>query len=415
MAEPHVVILGAGFAGIGAAQKLHKMPVQMTLIDKHDYHTFQPLLYQVATDELAPTEVGYPIREILHKQHNLVFHQATVTGLDLAKRQVAAEGMDPIAYDYLVLGLGAVVNFFDTPGAAEHAFPLYTLQDAINLQRHILQVLEGVDKNPSLVQDGALTFVVVGGGATGVEVAGAMATLFQGQLERDYPNLPMDAIKLILVELAPSLLPPFKPNLQAYAKEKLEEMGVKVCLGESVVAVEAERVHLKSGEVIPAHTVIWGAGLQANPLVRTLGIGLARGARIEANPDLSLKDHPEVYIAGDIGLITDVKTNKQLPQLGSVAQQAGRVAGENIGRAVRGQPTKPFEYLDKGMMAMIGRGAAVAELPVGERTMSGHMAWMGWLGVHLVLMSGGEERVSTLVDWGWTGLTRRRSKGITVD
>ena len=174
-------------------------------------------------------------------------------------------------------------------------------------------------------------------------------------------------------------------------------------------------MHLKSGEIIPAHTVVWGAGLQGNPLVHMLGIELARGARIEANPDLSLKDHPEVFIAGDIGLLTDAKTNKQLPQLGSVAQQAGRVAGENIAAWLKGQPTKPFEYLDKGTMAMIGHGAAVAELPVGEQTMTGHMAWMGWLGVHLVLMSGGEERTSTIVDWGWNALTHKRSKRITVD
>jgi NADH:ubiquinone reductase (H+-translocating) len=415
LAHPHVVILGAGFAGIAAAQKLRKAPVQVTLFDKNNFHTFQPLLYQVATDELGVNEVGYPIRELLHKHDNLTVHQTTVTGIDLAARQVTVEGMAPLTYDYLVVALGAVVNFFGTAGADENAFPLYTMHDAVRLKKQILETFEAVDKDPSLVKDGALTFVVVGGGATGVEVAGAMAGLFRGEFKKDFPNLPAESVTVVLVEHGPTLLGPFRPNLQEYAAKMLKDVGVQVRTGEAVAAIEPGCVKLGSGQVLSSRTVVWAAGVQANPLATSLGLGTARGGRIPANLDLTLKDHPEVYIAGDVGMLMDAKTNKALPQLGSVAQQAGRLAGENIGRAVKGRPGKPFEYLDKGTMAMIGRGAAVVELPVGEHTMSGHAAWLAWLGIHLVLMSGEEQRASTVVDWGWNTLTHGRTKRVDVD
>ena len=322
--------------------------------------------------------------------------------------------MDPIGYDYLIVGLGAVVNFFGTKGTPEHAFPLYTLRDALRLKDHILKTLEATDKNPALIDDGALTFCVVGGGPTGVETSGALAELMHAVAEKDYPNLPIkDKAQIILFEMGPHLLAPFKPKLQNYAKKALEKLGVTVRLGEGVVEIDPTHITLKSGEVIKTHTLVWGAGIQANPLAKSLGVEPVKGGRIPVNLDLSLKDHPEVFVIGDIALITDAKTNEQLPQLGSVAQQAGRHVGENIERLMKGEKAEPFKYLDKGTMATIGRGAAVVEMP-GHGTMTGHAAWLAWLGVHAALLSGGEEKSTTIVDWGWNMVTKKRGKRIVV-
>ena len=232
MAElAHVVILGAGFAGIGALKKLRDADVRITIVDKRDYHTFQPLLYQVATDELGPTEVGFPIRELLHGHKNITYHQGVVKSVDLARKQVVTDGADPIQYDYLVLALGAVANFFHTPGADQYALPLYTMDDAIRLKEHILKTFEAVDKNPALLDDGALNFCIVGGGATGVELAGALAELLRAELLEDYPNLPVDKAQVLLYEHSPHLLATFAPKLESYAQKALEERGVTGACG----------------------------------------------------------------------------------------------------------------------------------------------------------------------------------------
>jgi NADH:quinone reductase (non-electrogenic) len=411
--KPHVVILGAGFAGLGALKELKDAPVKVTLIDKNDYHTFQPLLYQVATAELARTEVGFPARELLHNRSDWVFHKAEVTGIDLDNKVVTAEGLDPISYDYLVVALGAVVNFFGTKGAADNAFPLYTLTDAENLKRHILDRFEAADKNPALVDDGALTFCVVGGGPTGVESAGAISELIQEELKKDYPNLPVEKAEVHIFQRGPTLLPPLKPKLQQYAKQALEERDVQVHLGESVVEIEPDRLHLKSGDVMKAHTLVWGAGLTSNPIAGSLGKELEKN-RVPVDLDLRLNDHPDVFVIGDLAMITDSKTKEKLPQLGSVALQAGTHAGENITRLVKGKNTEPFKYKDKGTMATVGRGAAVVQFH-GGRTMTGHAAWLAWLGVHLVLLSGGQERGQTVTDWGWEIMTHKRGKRIVID
>lgn len=414
MAEPQVVILGGGFAGLGAAQKLKDAPVQITIIDKNNYHTFQPLLYQLATNELDANQVGFPIREMMHRQDNAVFHQAKIAGVDLDNKQVLLEEMEPISYDYLVVGLGAVVNFFGTKGAEEHAFPLYTMRDALLLKAHLHKVLESVDKNPALIEDGALNFCVVGGGPTGIETAGALSELLHAVLEKDYPNLPIkEKGQVILFEAGPHLLAPFKSKLQKYAKKALEELDVTVRLEEGVAEIGADSITLRSGEVIKTHTLVWGAGIQANSLAANLGVEQVKGGRIPVELDLSVNGRPEVFIVGDIALITDAKTGKPLPQLGSVAQQAGRHAGENIARLVKGKESEPFEYLDKGTMAAIGRGSAVVQLP-GHGTMTGHAAWLAWLGVHLALLAGGEEKSATIVDWGWNIVTKKRGKRITL-
>jgi NADH dehydrogenase len=410
---PHVVILGAGFGGLGAMKKLDDAPIKVTVIDKNDYHTFLPLLYQVASAELSRNAVGFPIREMLHDHNGWEFHQANVTGIDFSNRTVVAEGIEPLSYDYLVVGLGAVANFYGTAGAAENAYPLYSMHDAVTLKKHILEVFEAVDKNPSLVDDGALRFCVIGGGATGVEISGALSELIRDELKNDYPNLPVRQAEVHLFEHGPHVLGPFKPNLQNYGKKQLEKRGVQVHLNEAVVAIEPASIKLKSGEEVKAHTLIWGAGIQANPIAGKLGQDLERG-RIPVNLDLSLDGHPEVFVVGDMAMITDSKTMEKLPQLGSVALQAGSQAGENIERLVKGQQTEPFEYTDKGTMATIGHGAAIVQLPRG-RTMSGRTAWMAWLGVHLVLLSGGEERSVAITDWGWSILTQKRGKRIVVD
>jgi NADH:quinone reductase (non-electrogenic) len=409
-----VLILGGGFAGIGAARGLKKADVDVVLVDKHDYHTFQPLLYQVATSLLERTAVGHPLRDLFHDQPNVRVHLDAITGIDLAKREVQFAEMAPLTYDYLVLALGAEVNFFGAAGAPEHAFPMYTLADAVRLKEHVLGKWEAADKDPALAEDGALHVVVVGGGPTGVESAGAMAELYRSNFAEDYPDLSQEHARITLVEASPQLFGMFKEKLRDYTKQALEERGVEVVLGEIVESVEPTRVKLKSGKVLEAHTLVWGAGLQANPMATALGLELERGNRIAAGPDLSIAGHPEVFAVGDIAWITDTKTDEVLPQLGSVALQAGEHAGENIARLAQGKETKPFRYHDKGTMATIGPGAAVVQLPRG-RTLHGEVAWLAWGAVHLALLSTGEDRAKAIVDWTWAGFTHERAARISVE
>lgn len=412
--RPRIVILGGGFAGLGAAVKLKKSNADVVLIDKHNYHTFQPMLYQVATDLIATEEVGHPLRDLTRKLPNLVVHRASVTKIDLSNRQLEFAEMPPLSYDYLVIGLGAKVNFFGVKGAEENAFPLYTLPDAIRLKNHILNKWEDADKDPALVEDGALNIVVVGGGPTGVESAGAIIELYRGSFIHDYRNLPVKEAQVTLVENSDHLFSMFKPDIQKFSKRALEKRGVTVRLGEGVVEIEPTRVHLKSGEVLKAHTLVWGAGLQANPLTKTLGIELQRGGRIPVGPELRIEGHPEVYAVGDVAWITDTNTNEVLPQLGGVALQSGEHAGSNIARELVGKEPEPFNYFDKGSMAAIGRGAAVAQMP-GGMTMKGRMAQFAWGFIHLWLLSGGDSRTKTVIDWGWAGFTRKRTERVTVD
>jgi NADH:quinone reductase (non-electrogenic) len=409
-----VLILGGGFAGIGAARALKKADAEVVLVDKHDYHTFQPLLYQVATDLLERTAVGHPLRDLFHDQPNARVHLDEVKGIDLAKREAQFAELKPLAYDYLVLALGAEVNFFGAQGADEHAFPMYTLADAVRLKEHILRKWEAADKDSELAEDGALNVVVVGGGATGVESAGALSELYRSNFAQDYPDLHAEHAHITLVEAAPTLFGMFHENLQEYAKSALEERGVEVVLGEIVESVEPTRVRLKSGKELQAHTLVWGAGLQANPIVESLGLELEKGNRIGVAPDLSIPEHPEAFAIGDIAWITDSKTHEILPQLGSVALQSGEQAGKNIARLIEGKETEPFRYHDKGTMATIGRGAAVVQLPRG-RTLKGEIAFLAWGSVHLALLSTGEDRAKAVVDWTWAGLTHERGARITVE
>ena len=411
---PRVLVLGGGFAGIGAAQKLRKSDAEVVVVDKHDYHTFQPLLYQVATGLLEQPAVGHPIRDLFHKQDNVRVHQDEVTAIDLESRRVEFAELDPLAYDYLVLGLGAEVNFFGVAGAAEHAFPLYTLPDAVRLKDHVLETWEKADRRRELVDDGALNVVVVGGGPTGVETAGALAELYNGVFTKDYPDVPEGAATITLVEAGPEIFPMFKPDIREYTVDALEKRGVEVKTGDVVESIAPTRVKLKSGTELKAHTLVWGAGLQGNALVQSLGLELERGNRIGVDGELRIPSHPEVYGVGDVAAITDGKAQQVLPQLGSVALQSGEHAGKTIASRIAGKETKPFTYHDKGTMAAIGRGSAVVQM-LGGKTMKGKTASLAWGTVHLALLPTNEDRAKAVVDWAGAGLTHQRAARITVE
>jgi len=393
---------------------LKKSDADVVVVDKHDYHTFQPLLYQVATGLLEQPAVGHPIRDLFHKQDNVRIHQDRVTAIDLDARRVEFDELEPLDYEYLVLGLGAEVNFFGVDGAAEHAFPLYTLTDAVRLKNHVLETWEEADRKPALVEDGALNVVVVGGGPTGVETAGAMAELYNGVFKKDYPDVPEGAATITLVEAGPEIFPMFKPDIREYTVGALEKRGVEVQTGDVVESISPTRVKLKSGDELEAHTLVWGAGLQGNELVRSLGLELERGNRIAVDEELRIPSHPEVYAVGDVAAITDAKTEQVLPQLGSVALQSGEHAGETIAKRIAGKETKPFKYRDKGTMAAIGRGSAVVQM-LGGKTMKGRTASLAWGTVHLALLPTNEDRAKAVVDWAGAGLTHQRSARITVD
>ena len=409
-----MLVLGGGFGGIGAAKKLAKTPVDVVVVDRHDYHTFQPLLYQLATGLLEQPAVGHSIRDLFDKQDNVRVHEDSVVSIDLDAREARFDELAPQSYDYLVLALGAEVNFFGVEGAAEHGFPLYTLPDAVRLKDHVLERWEAADRDPSLVDDGALNVVVVGGGPTGVETAGALAELYNGVFKKDYPDVAPGTAKVTLVEASPEIFSMFKPNIQEYAKEALTKRGVEVRTGEVVASVTPKRVMLKSGDEIPAHTLVWGAGLQGNELVQSLGVELERGNRLGVDEQLRLPSHPEVFVVGDVAAITDAKTEQVLPQLGSVALQSGEHVGETIRRVVGGKEAEPFKYTDKGTMAMIGRGSAVVQM-LGGRTMKGAKAQLAWGTVHLALLPTNEDRAKAVVDWAGAAMTHQRTGRIRVE
>ena len=408
----HVVIVGAGFGGLGVAEQLVHVPVNVTLIDRHDYHTFQPLLYQVATSLLNAEDVGAPVRSIFRRHENVNFRLGTVTAIDVPGQKIQLNDGGEIRYDCLVLAGGATVNYFGTPGAAEHAFPLYTLMNAVRLRNQVMKQFELATQNPSIIKDGALNFVIVGAGPTGVETAGALSDLFYNLLPDDYHQLATDRARVILVEAGKEVLPPFKENLRTYAKQELEARRVEVRLGESVAEVGPTSIKLKSGEEIKTHTPVWAAGVRANPLAEMLGVAQGRGGRVKLNPDLTVPDHPEIFVVGDMGEVAS--EGKLLPQLGSVAMQSGEHVGRQIARQIAGEETHAFQYWNKGFMATIGRGSAVVEFP-NQQTLHGPLAYFAWLGVHLALLNGMRNRIETLWNWGWSALTHDRAARIIIE
>jgi NADH dehydrogenase len=337
----------------------------------------------------------------------VAFRHASVTGVDWDARAVAVDDGDPLPFDHLVLAAGAAAEYFGVPGAAEHARPLYTLADAAALRNHVLGRFEAADADPSLIDDGALTFAVAGGGATGVEVAGALAELFQVVLKRDFPRLDIGQARIVLLEMGDDLLPAFTAESRATAKATLVDRGVEVRTGEAVAEVLPTRIRLRSGEELAAHTLVWAAGVRANAVADALGVDTGRGGRVVVGPDLRIPGRPEAFAIGDIAATGDGRGGF-LPGVAQVAIQSGRhVAGE-IRRQLDGEAPVPFRYVDKGSMATIGRRAAVAEIPrPGGRLLrlSGTPGWLAWLGLHLVYLVGFRNRASVLLNWAWNYLT----------
>jgi NADH:ubiquinone reductase (H+-translocating) len=404
--RPRVVIVGAGFAGLNAARALRRAPVEVLLVDQNNYHTFQPLLYQVATSGLEMGDIAHQVRGVFHGQTNFRFRQGIVTGVDWDAKALELKDGGRLPFDYLILGAGAVYFDFGVPGVQEYGFFLKSLTEAANIRSHVLTQFERASAQPELIEAGALSFVIVGGGPTGVEMAGALAELFNGPLKKDFPELEHARVRLILVEATGDLLPPFSPRTRRYTARVLERLGVEVRLNEAVTEVAASRVTLKSGEVIPAGTLIWAAGVRAHPLAEALGLPLGRGFRVVQEPDLSLPGKPYAFVAGDMAGVTD-GAGRPYPQVAQVAIQQGKHAARQILRRVRGEPSEPFRYRDLGVMAIIGRNAGVAELSrgLGGFKLRGFLGWLGWLFIHLVYLPGHQNRIVALANWAYNYLT----------
>lgn len=410
-----VVIIGAGFGGLAAAKALADAPVEVVIIDARNHHTFQPLLYQVATAGLDAENVCFPVRGIVRRQRNARVLMENVTAVDLDGRALTTASGQQISYDHLIVACGAVTNTFGIPGVDEHGFGLKSLGDALALRTHVLERFEHADSRPGDDTQAALTVVVAGGGPTGVELAGAMAELFHKVLSRDFPDLDVHRSRVVLVEAGPCLLPSFEPSLSLKAKHALEVQGVEVLLNTAVAAATAERVELVGGGHIPTQTLVWAAGIRPHPLAPALG-ELGRGGRVIVEADGSLPGRPEVFVVGDMAAAhADGGAGDLLPQVAPVAMQAAEHAARMIRRDVEdgilGSSRTPFEYHDKGSMATIGRNAAVAQLPNGM-TFSGPLGWIAWLVLHLVMLIGFRNRANVLVNWAWNYVTYDRGSRV---
>ncbi len=396
------MVIGAGFAGLSAVRHLRGQPVEVTVVDHHNFHTFQPLLYQVATAGLDPADVAYPVRTIFGRDHNVVFRHGRAASVDLEARHVDLVDGAVLDYDHLVVATGATTGFFAVPGAAHHSLPLYTLADARRLRNHILGRLEAADARPEDFDDGAPTFVVVGGGATGVEMSGALVELLDVAVRRDRLRIDPERSRVILLEAGGRLLPGFKEEASRYAEQTLRSRGVDVRLETPVAEVTADAVRLEKGEWIKAAAVIWAGGVTVDgTLAATLPTAHGRGGRVTLAPDLSVAGHPEVFVVGDAGAVPWGPARPEAcPQVAQVAMQSGKHAALQIARQIAGRATTPFEYHDKGLMATIGRHAAVAQLRRGP-VWRGTIGWLAWLGLHLVYLVGFRNRVVVLINWWW--------------
>lgn len=396
---PHVVVVGGGFAGLSTARRLSNKPVRVTIIDRHNFHTFLPLLYQVATAGLEPADIAYPIRTVFGHARNVRFRHGEVTGVDQERRVVLLHGGAEIAYDYLVVTTGATAAYFDVAGAKQNAMPLYTLADARRLRNRLLLALEEADVAADTASV-ALNFVVVGGGPTGVETAGALSELIDITIRRDGLRLDPTKVKIRLVDLAPRLLTAFPDKASKYAKRELERMGVGIEFGRSVVEVEARAIRFADGELLDTAAVVWAAGVSAQgTLASRLEGERGPAGRSLVGRDLRVRGSEDVFAAGDAAAIP-VESGGFLPQLAPVAIQSGRHCARQILRLVEGKETEPFSYRDKGIMATIGRRAAVAKLPHGG-VIRGTLGWLAWLGLHLWYLVGFRNRLRVLINWTW--------------
>jgi NADH:ubiquinone reductase (H+-translocating) len=404
----HVVILGGGFGGVGCARELAKHDdVRVSLVDRNNYHQFQPLLYQVATSQLAPSDIAYSLRKLFLDDQDVDVVLGEVASVDLAGHAVTTTEGLRVAGDVLVLAAGSQPNFFRTTGAQEHAFPLYSLDDAVELRSRILGVFEDADNDPALLDQGALNFVVVGGGPTGVELAGALSDLINETMTAEYHHLAVTAAQVHLVDLGTALLAPFSERAHGYASKVLERKGVRLHLGVAVTEVGPGHVALADGTTIRTRCVVWGGGIMAPGVTAAEGLPHGRGGRVDVQPDLSVEGLPGVYVVGDAANIPG-PDGASLPQLGSVALQSGAWAAGNIRAVAAGKHAKPFHYHDKGIMAMIGRGAAIAEVGAHRHELHGVVAFSAWLGVHSALMLGVRNRIDAFVAWGWDNFSSAR-------
>jgi NADH dehydrogenase len=404
-AEAHVVIVGAGFAGLAAARALRAAPVRVTVIDRHNHHVFQPLLYQVATAGLSPAEIAAPIRWILRRQRNVRVLLAEVARVDPPARQVILSGGDVVAYDALVLATGVTHAYFGHDEWAARAPGLKTLDDAVAIRRRVLLAFERAEReaDPARQRD-LLTFVVIGGGPTGVEMAGAIAEIARQAMRDEFDAITPQTARVLLLEGGPTILATYREPLRESARQALAGLGVEVRERSIVTGLDAQTVHL-GDERISAGTVVWAAGVQASPLGRTLGAPVDRLGRVEVSPDLSVPGHPELFVAGDL-MVRPGADGQPIPGVAQAAMQAGRAAAANVLRVLGGKPTAPFTYRDPGSMATIGRARAIADL--GWITLTGYPAWLAWLFLHLVFLIGFKNRLVVLVQWLTAYVTRQR-------
>jgi len=395
-AVPHVVIVGGGFAGLNAARALANAPVRITLVDRRNHHLFQPLLYQVATAALNPGDIAYPIRSVLRLQKNARTILAQVDAIDLARKIVKLSDGE-LAYDYLLLAAGARHSYFGKDEWEAWAPGLKTVEDALEVRRRVLSAFEIAERetDPSDLP-ATLTFTIVGGGPTGIELAGALLEIGRHTVARDFRSFDPRRLRVIVIEGAPRLLPPYSEKLSAAAKDQLERLGVEVRVGCQVTKIDESGVWI-GDEHIPSHTVLWAAGVAASPIAKTLGVPLDRAGRVQVAPDLSIPGHPEAFVAGD--LMSIAQDGKPVPGIAPAAIQAGRAAARNIAALAGGRTTMPFRFVDKGSLATIGRAAAVGQ--IGRFELTGFLAWWVWWLVHIAYLIGYRNRISVMIGWAW--------------
>lgn len=416
--RPQIVIIGAGFGGLFAARTLANTQTDVTLIDRQNYHTFTPLLYQVATAGLDPSEIAYPIRSIFRGADNVRPMMGEVETIDPAERVVVvrANGFTHrVSYDYLIVAAGSVTHHFGLEAAETHGFGLKDLSEAVVLRNHILKQFERAAwSEDAAYREASETLVVVGGGPTGLETAGALHELASHILEREFSGAGRDFDpRVILVEATDRLLAPYPDELQQAALEQLQSLGVDVVLGDPVADVAPDAVTLTSGRIIPTHTLIWSAGVKGSPLAEALGVPLVEGGRVPVQPTLDVAGLDGVYVVGDLAFVEDGQGD-QYPQQIPVAKQQGILAADNILRDLRGEAPQPFRYNDRGMMATIGRSRAVAWL-FNRIPLRGYLAWIAWLGLHLLWLMGFRNQLNVLVNWVWNYFTYDRSVRIILE
>jgi NADH dehydrogenase len=401
----HVVIIGGGFGGLYAARALAKLPVRVTLLDRRNHHVFQPLLYQVAGAALSPGDIASPIRWIVRRQRNVEVLLADAVAVDTTGHLVLTRDSREVAYDFLIVAAGATHAYFGRDDWRPHAPGLKTLEDALEIRRRVLLAFERAELETDEARRRALlTFVVVGGGPTGVELAGALAEISRQSLARDFRRIDPGSARIVLLEAGPAVLARFPDSLREAARADLERLGVEVRTGRPVTEVRPGRVEI-GADVIESETVLWAAGVAASPLGATLGVPVDRAGRVIVQPDLTIPGHPDVFVIGD--LASFAVPGGQLPGVAQVAMQGGRHAARNIARALAGQPHVPFVYRNYGNMATIGRAAAVADF--GWLRLKGWIGWLAWLFVHILNLVGFRNRLIVMVQWAWAYFSYQRA------